>query len=577
MAKKWLAERWETLLPAIAALGHDQESELQQLCAAELAEWRARPTMTKPSALRIPLTDTRNKIKELPLTEHNRWLNPRTKKQEHLALKYLNVSAEEWASWNAPSEQKLQERLENVQLAHDPEGIVATAIKLLKSQRWDEIVVGLAVTTGRRLSEVLKTGEFLLEEPYTVTFAGQLKRKDKLLDPYEIPTLCEARLVIDAWQRLRQLKDCSDMEEKQISHDLGPVVSETADRYFTTYVPVRNGGDSLYTHLFRTVYAQLAWLFYGPDHIVDLTFMSRIYGHYWILEASGQAQYDYKTTMHYYDYRIADAQGKVDGRQGIKLGQPGVTVLKVFQQKKEEQAMATKTTKTTKKTAEDMTSDAGKTEYSIIKPRKTTKQLFSTEGERLNIRDADELLLELIKRSRLYEDLRSQQSNDIAELRELLHDIKSDHPLTYLRDLIKRDDKFHAGLAKRNAGVDYRSLSLEKLETYKTEGAAQERFRRATQAIMEYNANVQVPLERWFINANTIRDLVGGRYPAAKAYVETAKDEIDAHHKQYDVTTVLNRKPYTIKSVITLPALPAQPQPAPETPGEPVAPAEEEA
>src|ERR1700730_8929571 len=109
MAKKWLAERWETLLPAIAALGHDQEHELQRICEEELAEWRARPTMTQPSALRIPLTDTRNKIKELPLTVHNRWTNPRTKKQEHRALKYLNVSTEEWAAWNAPSEQRLQE------------------------------------------------------------------------------------------------------------------------------------------------------------------------------------------------------------------------------------------------------------------------------------------------------------------------------------------------------------------------------------------------------------------------------------------------------------------------------------
>ncbi|GCF10910.1 protelomerase family protein [Dictyobacter arantiisoli] len=567
-AKKWLAERWEVLLPAIAALGKDQESELQHLCEEELAAWRARPTMKSASALRIPLTDTRNKIKELPLTKENRWTNPRTRNQEHLALKYLNVTPEEWAAWNAPSAQKLQERMENVQLALDPEGIVATAVQLLQSSRWDEIAVGLAVTTGRRLSEVLKTGEFILEEPYTVIFAGQLKRKDKLMDPYEIPTLCEARLVIDAWQRLRQLQDCSGMDEKKISHDLGPIVSETADRYFTKFIPARNGHESLYTHLFRTIYVRIAWLYYGPDHVVDLKYMARIAGHYWILEATGQAEYDYQATMHYNDYRIADVNGKIDGRQGIKLGQPGVTVLKVYQQQKENTMATTKSTKTTKVTkgAEEMTSDAGKTEYSMIKPRKTTKQLYIKEGERLGITNADELLLELLKRSRLYDDMRAQQSNDITELRELLHEIEKEQPIAYLRELITRDKNFHAGLAKRHAGIDYRAMPLAELENYKTEGAAQERFRRAVQTMMIYNANVDEPLKRWLINANTIRDLIGGRYPAVKAYVEAHKEELDAHHTQFAITPVYNRKPYGIKEVITVSPLP---DPDVQTPVEP--------
>ena len=549
MTKKWLAERWDIFLPALAAA---QDRELQQLCEEELATWRARPTMKSASALRIPLTETRNKIRELPLTPQNRWTNPRTKKQEHLALKYLNVSPEEWAAWNAPSEDRLQERLENVQLVHDPEGLVATAVQLLHSQRWDEIVVGLAVTTGRRLSEVLKTGEFFLEEPYTITFAGQLKRKDKLLTPYEIPTLCEARLVIDAWQRLRDLKACTDIDEKQISHDLGPIVSETTDRYFTSYVPVRNGGETLYTHLIRTIYGQLASRYYGPDHVVDLTFMARIYGHHWIVEATGKTQYDYAATMHYNDYRIADEQGKVDRRQGIKLGQPGVTVLKIFQQ--QENTMATKSTKGAKGTPkETMTIDAGKTEYSIIKPRKTTRQLFATERERLSIRTDDELLLELLKRSRLYDDLRAQQSDDIAELREFLHDLNKEKPVAYLQELVTRDQKFHEGLAKRNMGVEYRNLNMKELDNYKTEGAAHERFRRAIRAIMIYNANAEEPLKRWYINANTIRDLMGGRYPAIKAYVESHQEEITAHHTQFGIKPVNNHKPYVIKEVITIP------------------------
>jgi hypothetical protein len=468
----------------------------------------------------------------------------------------LNVSEKEWAAWNAPSEAKLQQRLEDVQLVRDPEGVVATAVTLLQSQRWEEIAVGLAVTTGRRLSEVLKTGEFVLEEPYTVLFAGQLKRRDKILDPYEIPTLCAARLVVDAWQRLRSLQDCSAMDAKQISHELGPLVSATADRYFSAYVPPRDGRDDLYTHLCRTIYARIAWLFYGPDHVVDLKFMARIQGHYWVLEATGQAQYDYMATLHYNDYRIADADGKIDGRQGIKLGEPGVTVLKVYQER--EKMAPTKAQKSRKDKAEDMTSAASRTGYSMMRPKQQTRQLADAEKERLGLHSDDELILELLRRSRGYDDL-AAGSHGVAEISALLHGIEHDNPVAYLRELVERDARFKAGLAKRHAGVNYRAMSLTELEKYKTEGAAQERFRRAVEAVMQYNASVEEPLKRWFLNPNTIRDLVGGRYPAVKAYLDAHKEEIDAHHTQYQITAVFNRKPYGIKEMITVSDVPAEP------------------
>lgn len=102
------------------------------------------------------MTETRNQIRALSLTERNFWLNSRTGKREHMVLKYLNFTEEQWAALNAPAEKKWQERLEEQQLIRDPDAVVAQAVKLLQSQRWDElVVVGLAVTTGRRLAEIL--------------------------------------------------------------------------------------------------------------------------------------------------------------------------------------------------------------------------------------------------------------------------------------------------------------------------------------------------------------------------------------------------------------------------------------
>jgi hypothetical protein len=106
---------------------------------------------------------------------------------------------------------------------------------------------------------------------------------------------------------------------------------------------------------------------------------------------------------------------------------------------------------------------------------------------------------------------------EIAELQAFFQHLKEhcnkEQPLAYVRELVTRDEKFHAGLARRNTGVNYRTMDLATLKTYKTESAAQERFRRAMNAIMTSNTQVEEPLKRWYITANTIHDLMGGRYP----------------------------------------------------------------
>ena len=79
----------------------------------------------------------------------------------------------------------------------------------------------------------------------------------RLLEPYEIPTLCEAALVLDAVQRLRGLVDCSNIAIDQISVKYGPDAVAAAQRSFEALVPPREGAD-LYTHLFRSVYGRIA-------------------------------------------------------------------------------------------------------------------------------------------------------------------------------------------------------------------------------------------------------------------------------------------------------------------------------
>ena len=103
MASKWLEERWEVLMPVLGQLGCAQEEQMKSICEAELNLWRQRPSLKQANSLRKPLTDTRNHIRvSLPVTEENGWINPKSNELEHLALKYLNFSTEEWMQMNRP-------------------------------------------------------------------------------------------------------------------------------------------------------------------------------------------------------------------------------------------------------------------------------------------------------------------------------------------------------------------------------------------------------------------------------------------------------------------------------------------
>jgi hypothetical protein len=210
------------LLDRLRPLGVAEEGEIARLCQEEMAAWRARPTMLAESSLQEPLRHARNAIREhLPRTSTNQWKNPKTKQDEHLALKYLNFSREEWQRINTDSEERFAQRLREQQRIDDPEAIVRLCEDLLRRPEWYHLALGVTISTGRRVTEVLKTGVFSPKTAYTLWFKGQLKTKAYDLEAYEIPTLAPADLVLAAISRLRQLQDCSQMSNDAVSQRFG--------------------------------------------------------------------------------------------------------------------------------------------------------------------------------------------------------------------------------------------------------------------------------------------------------------------------------------------------------------------
>src|SRR6266700_6370794 len=122
MARAWLEERLNILIPVLSALGTKQEAEIARLCEEEVAAWRARPEINKESGLRPIMSRARTRLKvELPVTSATEWLYAKEGKKYHIALKHLNFTPEEWNALNAISTEKFEARLRDQQVIDNPQ------------------------------------------------------------------------------------------------------------------------------------------------------------------------------------------------------------------------------------------------------------------------------------------------------------------------------------------------------------------------------------------------------------------------------------------------------------------------
>ena len=545
MVYKWLQTQWETLFPALERA--ETEDDVQRICENAIAEWRARPGMKQESSLRVPMTDTRTAIKLRLQGERQVW-----------ALKHLAFSEGWYIEHNASSQSSLESRLEHQQLLRDPDLIVDVATKLLQFEQWENIAVGLAVVTGRRLAEVLKVGQFAPKTMYSVMFSGQLKRRDAELPAFEIPTLCLAGLVLDAVSRLRSMLDVSDLDTRQVSQRYGAIVQGAANKYFTALVPAREGKTDLYSHLFRSVYARIATLYYCPPTVADIHFMATIQGHYQYLEAeSDELKRSYASNAHYFDYKIADKDGNIDGRQGIKLGLKDVELLEVFKPKRRKETVTTPLETQNQDQEQKL---AGKN-FPVSVKSNTYNRVLALRTK-LGQRIYDETIAYLLDAyeqsgSRAQLDQLTPEDLVSGEVAATIHeamDISHEENFrAFVTDALTKEARFRLSLSKRHADKDFSKLSTSELTNTKHPDATKERIRRAIVAIVKYNDDAQSPNDRWYINPTIVHKLVGGRFPIINEYFTEHQAEIDAENKEYELTPAYNRKPFEIKNVVTVP------------------------
>jgi len=338
MALKWLQERWERLLPALEPLGREQEEQIRQLCEAEKDWWRQRPRVKELSSLGKPMSETRNRIREVLLVrEDNWWINPKSGVKEHLALKYMNFSTEEWTQISLPKEEELQARLAHPLALSDPQALVEKAEQLLQTTTWPEVILGIGFNTGRSLAEILKTGIFRAKTAYSVLFSGPLTVYEQMCPFFEIPTFTCAEVVLEALTRVRQMfgMQFAFVSRQDVGRQCGPMIKQAAYYHFGNLVPLRAGTQDLYKPLTRGVYACLSAYYYCPSQVDELVYMATVQNYRRVLEApTEEERLTFALAASFLDYVLLDAQGACDRRKGIRLGEPGIELLEVFQEKR---------------------------------------------------------------------------------------------------------------------------------------------------------------------------------------------------------------------------------------------------
>jgi hypothetical protein len=311
---KWLQSLLSVSLPKLFSEKTDYEEWFKTM----LRQMEERG-LVEPSQQKNFLTDIRNAIKVLD--------------PNHPALDVVKFDRETWTEINNRSSDRLEQR--TTKFISNPDAIVKRATTLIKSYQWSEIAAGLAVLTGRRCTEVIKTARFAYKTKYSVIFSGSLKRRNEPVEcVFEIPTLAESELVIQGISNLRSYLEgeIQDLSRHQISGRYSRAVASKCDLYFSDLVPRRDDKDNLYTHLFRAVYATIAAYWFCPPNVSELEYRAAIQGHYQILdEKNPELRHSIAAGRNYFDYKISDGEGNIDGRLGIKLHLSDVEVIERFQ------------------------------------------------------------------------------------------------------------------------------------------------------------------------------------------------------------------------------------------------------
>lgn len=245
----------------------------------------------KVTSLHSYLTEYRNTIKEeIPCTPDNSYEltigkfktatseGSRRRIRLHFAHRYLKKSQDESQYRNQGIKESSDVKRRNPRYFYSDD-VTKKAVALLDSKSYSGLALGLMLLTGRRMSEILKTGQFEYIADDQVIFSGQLKTRESPTAktyPFQIPVLHDATKIIEALARLRSMPSIAALQNKSVKecNKKADTIGEACRTHFEKLIK-----DSVPKDL-RAAYAQICLVYKRQEKRTDYEpYFADILGH----------------------------------------------------------------------------------------------------------------------------------------------------------------------------------------------------------------------------------------------------------------------------------------------------------
>lgn len=552
-----------------------------------------RSTYTTLESVRTQMIKFNKLIKSIPLLEgENAYYYQKQNGElvlKHLFYKYAGLKPEEYAQLNSKSNSQKEDRLDNGTFL-DPQTYLAAVGKLLTSDDYRELAIGIIAATGRRPSEVLLRGSFTPAPPSVLTFpenqpvthwllfSGQLKkRRNTAGEVYPIATLFPADFVIKAVKRLRKMVEVTsqikavrvelkpfitDLQAKysnpeELEYQIALAENEAVDNKFEvvtnrivksnlpSVLEVRHGRNSITRSSLRAAYACLATRRDCPPSKNDLLWASRLLGH----KEENSDLRALLTTAGYFDYYLErdaivplldEPKGKPTA---IFRGyQSDLEEIKSFQER-----------------------------YEISNQPETFRKIWELAKEALEARerklfDKPELVENTVEEVKEISEM--DKVSLLLEIEKMI-DIKIASALASTQPQAQLPTPTAATVTEVSGSLEkpetvqptpkpipeknWRDATTDEIRGKKIPGSAEEKIKRACQAIFSHNDyTAKNNKERWFIGVRSIQDLSGCNYAPIKKFLEDYKVMVSDHNIKHQLGNQHNKRhELKISEVIT--------------------------
>ena len=408
--------------------------------------------------------------------------------RQHIALKWMNYSSEFHQQRQAPTQAKAKAQRRS-RVAFEPQPVIDAAVAALSSSSstW-EVAAAIILLTGRRPTEILKSGDFTQVGAYQLEFSGQLKQRNH--EPtYTIYSLVRSHRLIDAFTRFRRIasvRELQDAENTAVDSRLNATINRAVRIVFSEDIlPAPLGESQLSAKNLRAAYVNIAYHLFGTAQTSIGSFAEDFLGHQ---NAGSAASYE--------DYYCVDSEG-----QPLAIG-----LLKDELQAKLKRPRARKRT--------------------TVHVDGLLKERFEAYGEGTHKEKMTQLLDAAERNERLERQLHSvEQRLKLAKEHIALLQQKQAKQPPSAKAKAKQSDSPTERLRQRPPAPahtpipdDWTEMSNAALNGSQIPGSADEKIRRSIEALHEYNEG-RSHSEQWSITPTVVQKLSGSNANRVKEYL----------------------------------------------------------